>query len=71
MCTGEARVFNPKERMAEGMGWIASLSSQTYTWGIEAPLLHPDRTRTNSFFSLQTNTGRHRWRREAEKWAGV
>ena len=32
------------------------------TWGIEAPLLHPDRTRTNSFFSLQTNTGRHRER---------
>ena len=29
----ERWVFNPKERMAEGMGWIASLSSQTFHMG--------------------------------------
>jgi hypothetical protein len=32
--------------MAEGMGWIASAfplhPTRLATWGIEAPLLHPD-----------------------------
>src|SRR5512138_1598046 len=51
----------------------AELAYTTYTWGIEAPLLHPDRTRTNSFFSphmqapkqrIHANTNHHSTRVE-------